>query len=127
MHALNGSGRSPLALTLDIARRDGVDFTSNPYDIHSVTVPGAAAGWVDSIDAWGSMPLSSVLAPAITLAREGFPVSDVTAYAWNKGTPLLKLGPHGGVRVQAVVTPSAVLTQKAMVTILMLLLCALHV
>jgi gamma-glutamyltranspeptidase len=40
-----------------------------------VTVPGAAAGWADAVEAWGSgMPLSQVLAPAVALAEAGFPV-----------------------------------------------------
>lgn len=39
-------------------------------------VPGTAAGWVDSVTRFGSgsMGMAEVLAPAITLAEEGFPV-----------------------------------------------------
>lgn len=34
----------------------------------------------DTIEKWGSKPLSEVLEPAAALAEEGFPVSPVTAY-----------------------------------------------
>jgi gamma-glutamyltranspeptidase/glutathione hydrolase len=40
-----------------------------PTHIHCVTVPGTAAGWVDSIDRFGSgkMTMKEILAPAIEL------------------------------------------------------------
>lgn len=43
-----------------------------PYHIHTVTVPGAAAGWVDAIAKWGKLKLGDVLAPAIKLAETGY-------------------------------------------------------
>lgn len=41
---------------------------------HTVTVPGAAAGWCDTLDKFGTMTIDTVLAPAIKMAEEGFPV-----------------------------------------------------
>jgi len=91
---LNGSGRAPHALTLEYLRDHGVtQLTTNTP--HSVTVPGAAAGWADALDRYGTMPLSQVLAPAIELAEQGFPVSPITARAWDRGIPQLRNGPHG--------------------------------
>lgn len=55
--------------------------------IHSVTVPGAAAGWVDAVEQWGRLPLSQVLGPAIELAEQGLPVAPVTANAWARRGP----------------------------------------
>jgi gamma-glutamyltranspeptidase / glutathione hydrolase len=102
VHGLNGSGRSPKSLTLDRLRaefpHDAVDFSSNPRHIHSITVPGAAAGWCDALKAWGSLPMSTVLAPAISLARDGFPVAPVASLLWNAGESVLKRGPHAIVR-----------------------------
>ena len=93
VRGLNGSGRAPAGLTLEYLADHGVDqLTVNT--VHSVTVPGAAAGWVDTIDHYGSMPLVEVLAPAIELAEKGFPVSPITARAWDRGIPRLKNGPH---------------------------------
>jgi gamma-glutamyltranspeptidase/glutathione hydrolase len=37
-------------------------------------IPGAAAAWVHIVEKYGELPLERVLAPAIRLAEEGFPV-----------------------------------------------------
>ncbi len=82
--ALNGSGRSPAALSLERLRREG--FRSLPqYHPYTVTIPGACAGWCDLIARHGLKPLSTILAPAIRLAEEGFPVAPVAAYFWQRG------------------------------------------
>src|SRR5436190_6457843 len=76
--ALNGSGRAPAALSIDLLRKQGLD----PLPIHhahAVTVPGACAGWCDLIARHGRLPLPRILAPAIRLAEEGFPVAPITA------------------------------------------------
>ena len=86
VHALNGSGRSGSKTSLEgITGKDG----SIPMDsVHAITVPGAAAGWIDTVAKFGSGKLSveQILAPAIELAEEGFPVSEFSAYyvrAWR--------------------------------------------
>src|SRR5574341_769546 len=50
--ALNGSGRAPAALTIERIRQDGLSSNlkseiSDPFHGHTVTVPGACAGWCD--------------------------------------------------------------------------------
>jgi gamma-glutamyltranspeptidase len=47
----------------------------------SVTVPGAAAGWVDTVERFGSgkLTMEQILMPAIELAEKGFPVSEFSA------------------------------------------------
>lgn len=47
----------------------------------SVTVPGAAAGWCDTIEKFGSgkVTMEEILTPAIELAEKGFPVSEFSA------------------------------------------------
>ena len=53
--ALNGSGRSPKALTLSKAREIGFKGSRIPGEsVHGVTVPGSAAAWVDLVEKWGS-------------------------------------------------------------------------
>ncbi|KAL1708968.1 nucleophile aminohydrolase [Schizophyllum commune] len=82
--ALNGSGRSPEKLSIDYLRQRGITSKKIPVtDINAVTVPGAAAAWVDTIEQLGSGKLSvaDVLAPAIRLAEEGVPVSEVHAHS----------------------------------------------
>jgi gamma-glutamyltranspeptidase/glutathione hydrolase len=90
--AINGSGRSPSNLTLDKVNQ--FYSSSSMSDLHSkftmgvhaITVPGAAQGWEDVRRKYGSgrLTLLQVLEPAITLAREGFPVSTLTAMRWSE-------------------------------------------
>ncbi len=82
--ALNGSGRAPAALTLDRLKREGFS-TLEPFHAYTVTVPGACAGWFDLIEKHGSLSMGEILAPAIRLASEGFPVAPVTSYFWGRG------------------------------------------
>ena len=88
VHSLNGSGRYAQNGTLKQVRKDlnipsdrvgSIPFTS----ALAVTVPGAAAGWVDTVERFGRRKLSlgQILKPAIELAEEGFPVSELSSYA----------------------------------------------
>ncbi len=81
LHGLNASGRSPAgrSLTQLLARLDGSDSIP-PLGHLPVTVPGAVDGWFELHERFGRLPMQQVLAPAITYAREGFPVSPVIAY-----------------------------------------------
>ena len=84
--ALNGSGRAPAALTLERLRARGVRQRScPPYHPYTITVPGACAGWCDLVARHGRLPLAAILAPAIRLAEEGFPVAPITSYFWQRG------------------------------------------
>ena len=95
--ALNGSGRYPAELTMERVFADCGDMQEMPpLHAHSVTVPGTAAGWCDAIDRWGTKPMSAVLAPAIRLAEEGFPVSPITAFHWKKQEDILRRNKVGG-------------------------------
>ncbi|MBL8097595.1 MAG: gamma-glutamyltransferase [Anaerolineales bacterium] len=84
--ALNGSGRAPAALTLDLLKKENLLSDGLPYyHPHTITVPGACAGWCDLIEKHGSLSLSEILSPAIRLADEGFPVAPITSYFWGRG------------------------------------------
>lgn len=94
---LNGSGRSPGKLTLESLKSQGlkqIPLTS----VHSVTVPGTAASWVDTHERFGSgkLTLSQILAPAISLAEEGFPVHELTGQAWTASEEKLKSASKNG-------------------------------
>ena len=94
--ALNGSGRAPGALTLDRLKREGFSAELPPFHAHTITVPGACAGWFDLIEKHGSLSMSEILAPAIRLAHDGFPVSPLTAHSWQRGAQnQLKSAPNG--------------------------------
>jgi len=83
--ALNGSGRAPAALTLERLRREGFVTELPPYHPYTITVPGACAAWCDLVERHGRLSMAQVLAPAIRLAEEGFPVAPITAYFWQRG------------------------------------------
>ncbi len=63
--ALNGSGRAPAALTLERLRREGL-VPLPAYHAHTVTVPGACAGWCDLLARYGRLPLPRILERATT-------------------------------------------------------------
>jgi gamma-glutamyltranspeptidase / glutathione hydrolase len=94
--ALNGSGRAPAALTLERLKAEGFTAELPPYHAHTVTVPGACAGWCDLIERFGRLPLSAILSPAIRLAEDGFPVAPLTAHSWENGArKQLRTAPGG--------------------------------
>ena len=81
LFGLNASGWAPKALTPAFLRSRGVSEMP-AGGIHTVTVPGAVAGWESLRARFGRLPLSEILAPAIFYAENGFPVSDIVAATW---------------------------------------------
>ncbi len=93
---VNGSGRAPKNLTIDEARKAGIKGNSIPSSSpHAVTVPGCVAGWVDTVEQFGRLPIKDALGPAIRLAIRGFPVAPLIALAWSMGVGKLKANTHG--------------------------------
>ncbi|KAJ5223327.1 gamma-glutamyltranspeptidase [Penicillium chermesinum] len=101
VHALNGSGRSAKNSTLaQVHEQLGLDSSATgriPFgSALSVTVPGAAAAWVDTYEKFGSgkLSLEDVLMPAIALGEEGFPVSELSSsflsQQWQNGEQELR-------------------------------------
>ncbi len=94
--ALNGSGRAPRDLSLERLAREGLAALP-PFHAHTVTVPGACAGWFDLLERHGSLPMADIVAPAIALADGGFPVAPITARMWQAGAEVqLRHTRHGG-------------------------------
>lgn len=93
---INGSGRSAKALTMEKIRQDGITGDSFPnFHAHTITVPGAVAGWLDLLEKYGTKERREVFSSAITHARAGFPVAPLTAYFWNRGKRQLVNGLNG--------------------------------
>ncbi|MEK9508443.1 gamma-glutamyltransferase [Gemmatimonadota bacterium Y43] len=85
---LDASGRAGARMTPEQIAADGFDRV--PYQgPGSVTVPGAIAGWAALLDRYGSRSLAEVVAPAIELAEDGFPVSPIIAGQWSDLVDLL--------------------------------------
>ncbi|KAG5298350.1 gamma-glutamyltranspeptidase [Histoplasma ohiense] len=97
VHALNGSGRAAANISLDFVRKElrlaaGEEGKIPMTSVHAVTTPGAAAGWVDTVERFGSgkLSLERILTPAIELGEEGFPVSELAASFWAESEKLIR-------------------------------------
>jgi len=78
---LDASGRSGSLVDVDALVARGAEHApeSGP---RSVTVPGALSGWSALVESYGTLSLADVLAPAIRIADEGYPVTPVIARDW---------------------------------------------
>jgi len=81
LHGLNGSGRSPAALTLEHVTSLGLTQIPTSGWL-PVTVPGAPAAWRDMHERFGKLPFEALVEPAIEYAERGFPVAPMTADRW---------------------------------------------
>lgn len=81
--ALNGSGRAPASLSIELLREQGFTGEIPERSVHAVTVPGAAMGWFDLLQRHGTMTLADVLTDAIHYAEDGFIVSPVFGASWS--------------------------------------------
>lgn len=86
VESMNGSGRSSGCGSLERMRSDlgvnpGEAGTIPMTSVQAVTTPGAAAGWVDTIERFGSgkFSMEDILTPAIELGEEGFPVAELSS------------------------------------------------
>jgi len=94
LHGLNASGRSPAAWNYDHFAQyqdgggegkqgeGGGGGTMPILGWDTVTVPGAVSAWVELSERYGKLPFKELFQPAIHYARDGFPVSPITARVW---------------------------------------------
>src|SRR5918994_5542525 len=92
IHGVNGSGWAPAALTPQFLAGRNID-TMPQSGVHSVTVPGAVAGWELLLERFGRTKLARILEPAIALAADGFPVAEITSEEWHNQVPILRGDP----------------------------------
>ncbi|HEX2921199.1 MAG TPA: gamma-glutamyltransferase [Bacteroidales bacterium] len=93
LYGLNGSGRSPRSLRLEYFRENGYDQIPS-YGPLPVSVPGCVDGWFEMHDMFGKLPMPEVLQPAISYAKNGFPVSEVIAYSLERNLKVLSEYPN---------------------------------
>ncbi len=84
LHGLNGSGRAPMGRSLEetVAKSAAVVGAGKgipPLGHLPVTVPGTVDAWFELHGKFGKLPMRTILAPAISYAKDGFPVSPVIA------------------------------------------------
>ncbi|HVT36140.1 MAG TPA: gamma-glutamyltransferase, partial [Nevskiaceae bacterium] len=92
LYGLNASGRSPKSLTLEYFQQQGLKHIP-PLGPLPVTVPGCVDGWFELHGKFGRLPMKDDLAPAIGYARNGFPLSELIAFYWDKSVPRLSKFP----------------------------------
>lgn len=99
LHGLNGSGRSSINHTLDdLIARVGTDAIRIPSrGALSVSVPGAVGGWFSMSERFGTMEMADLLAPTVTYAREGFPVTQVISNAMAGSMRSYRRGHESGM------------------------------
>jgi gamma-glutamyltranspeptidase/glutathione hydrolase len=72
-------------------RADGsLDSEAATIGYRSVAIPGTVAGMELALKTYGTMKWADVIAPAIRLAEDGFPVSEKLARSLRAGRPLLQ-------------------------------------
>ncbi len=89
LYGLNASGPAPTALTAQFLREKGIRAMPR-RGIYSVTIPGAVDGWQKILEKFGTKKFSEVLAPAIRIAEQGFPVTEWVATLWANNADVLR-------------------------------------
>jgi gamma-glutamyltranspeptidase/glutathione hydrolase len=77
---LNGSGRSPKALTLEMQRQRSKNGRIASYGAVAVSVPGAVDAWWSLHQRYGKLAWKQLFQPAIRHAEEGAPVIQNVAF-----------------------------------------------
>ncbi|MCD4834469.1 MAG: gamma-glutamyltransferase [Bacteroidales bacterium] len=93
LYGLNASGHSPKSLSLEYFKENELEKIPSHGPL-PVSVPGCVDGWFEMHKKFGSMKMTEILDPAISYAREGFPVSELIAYYWDRSVPFLKKFPN---------------------------------
>ena len=77
---LNGSGRSPRALSLETHRARARDGLIPSHGVLAVSTPGAVDAWWMLHQRYGRLKWADLFAPSIALAEAGTPVAQTVAY-----------------------------------------------
>ena len=79
---INGTGFAAQAATIDFYKSKGGIPDEGPL---SIAVPGAVSGAAYAVKTYGTKPLAEVLAPAIEIADNGFPITEALAQGLQSG------------------------------------------
>jgi gamma-glutamyltranspeptidase/glutathione hydrolase len=75
VYAVNGNTAAPAGASPDAFRARGLSGVPDS-GILAAGVPAAFGALVTALERWGTMPLQDLIAPALDLAKNGFPVSE---------------------------------------------------
>jgi gamma-glutamyltranspeptidase / glutathione hydrolase len=82
VYGLDSSGRSAYRATPEELARRGLQEMPEDGPL-PVDVPGVVEGWHQLLTRFGTIPIAKALQPAITYARDGFPVQQLMAAQWD--------------------------------------------
>ena len=83
LHGLNASGYAPGRANPKTYRDLGHDQVPS-FGPLSINIGGAVDGWIALSQRFGKLPFREVFQPAISYAREGYPVSETVSVLWEK-------------------------------------------
>jgi len=79
LQGLNASGKAPQGLSYEQLKKEVESGKSHRTGILSVTTPGCVGGWFALHEKFGKVPMAEILAPIISYAREGVPITSEVA------------------------------------------------
>jgi gamma-glutamyltranspeptidase/glutathione hydrolase len=88
-YGLNASGWAPAAQSIERLHQKGLREMPM-HGIEPVTVPGSVDGWQKLLDRFGRKKMNEVLAPAIQVAEDGYPVTEWIAQHFAANVDLLR-------------------------------------
>lgn len=89
LYGINASGPAPLAVSLEYFKKRGI----KRIPLHGPlpwTVPGAVDGWFELHKKFGKLPWKELFQPAIKYAEEGFPLSELIAFYWQRSVLMFR-------------------------------------
>lgn len=92
LYALDASGRSARAATLEELQKRGLEQMPGRGPL-PVDVPGVVDGWDQLLTRFGTIDLAKAVGPAIEYARDGYPVHELLAAEWAGATDVLSRDP----------------------------------
>ena len=97
---INSRERAPAGADPEMFLKDdgeAMEFQDRVIHGNSVGVPGTPAGLQTSHDMWGTIAMPELIAPAVSLAEEGFPIDDFMAYQIEENAEKLDRSAAGEV------------------------------
>lgn len=90
---INALGAAPTGATPEFFRGEGFDYPPEYGPLAAVT-PGTPGGLMVMLAEYGTMSLAEVLAPAIQMAEEGYPIEAQTANSIEESKERIKEWPY---------------------------------
>ena len=76
VHSINAEGTAPKLATIDWYNKNNGGRIPNSDGLLSASLPGVIDAWYIMLDRWGTMTFAQVLARAIDIAENGFPIGE---------------------------------------------------